>query len=60
MRDEELLYLDAMAESSARPEALHGQTEQDQQPYRTPTVEVISLDCEISAYAPDDGDIPLF
>ena len=49
-----------MADTSARPEAHHGQTEQDTQTYRTPTVEVISLDCEISAYAPDDGDIPLF
>jgi len=28
--------------------------------YQPPTVEVISLDCEISAYAPDDGDVPLF
>ena len=28
--------------------------------YQTPTVEEISLDCEISAYAPDDGDVPLF
>ena len=27
--------------------------------FELPTVEVISLDCEISAYAPDD-DIPLF
>ncbi len=31
--------------------------------YQTPTIEVISLDCEISSYAPDDsdqGDAPLF
>ncbi len=32
--------------------------------YVAPTVEVISLDCEISSYAPDDsperGDLPLF
>ena len=28
--------------------------------YEAPTVEVISLDCEISSYAPDDGDTPLF
>ncbi len=27
----------------------------------SPTVELISLDCEISSYAPvDDGDAPLF
>ena len=26
----------------------------------TPTLQVISLSCEISAYAPDDGDTPLF
>ena len=30
--------------------------------YQAPGFTVISLDCEISAYAPDDGgdDIPLF
>lgn len=28
--------------------------------YAPPTVEVISLDCEISSYAPDEGDTPLF
>ncbi len=29
------------------------------QAWATPSVEVISLDCEITAYAPD-GDSPLF
>jgi len=28
--------------------------------YEPPTIEVISLDCEISSYAPDEGDTPLF
>jgi len=28
--------------------------------YQPPTVETISLDCEISSYAPDEGDTPLF
>jgi hypothetical protein len=28
-------------------------------PYVPPSFEVISLDCEITAYAPD-GDLPLF
>jgi hypothetical protein len=28
--------------------------------YEPPTVERISLDCEISSYAPDEGDVPLF
>ena len=28
--------------------------------YAPLTVEVISLDCEISSYAPDEGDTPLF
>ena len=31
--------------------------------YEPPTVETISLDCEISSYAPDgpdEGDLPLF
>jgi hypothetical protein len=32
----------------------------EEHPYQPPTVELISLDCEISAYAPDDGDAPLF
>jgi hypothetical protein len=30
------------------------------QSYEPPTLEVISLDCEISSYAPDEGDTPLF
>ena len=30
------------------------------QRYEKPTVQVISLACEISAYAPDDDDTPLF
>ena len=28
--------------------------------YTPPTFEVISLDCEISSYAPDGDDFPLF
>ena len=28
--------------------------------YEPPTLELISLDCEISSYAPDEGDVPLF
>jgi hypothetical protein len=36
------------------------QQQPEEQQYQPPTVEVISLDCEISAYAPDDGDVPLF
>jgi hypothetical protein len=28
--------------------------------YAPPTFEVISLDCEISSYAPDGDDSPLF
>ncbi len=28
--------------------------------YRPPSFEVISLSCEISAYAPDEDDSPLF
>lgn len=31
-----------------------------EEPYERPIVEVISLDCEISSYAPDEGDAPLF
>jgi hypothetical protein len=33
---------------------------QPAQAYEPPAFEVISLDCEITAYAPDDGDAPLF
>ena len=29
-------------------------------PHEPPRFRVISLDCEISSYAPDDGDVPLF
>ena len=28
--------------------------------WQKPTVEIISLDCEISSYAPDEDDRPLF
>ena len=35
-------------------------TASDEPGYAPPTVEVISLDCEISSYAPDEGDTPLF
>ena len=41
-----------MNENAVRPET--------DDSYVPPTVEVISLDCEISAYAPDEGDTPLF
>lgn len=34
--------------------------DRDEQSYRPPTFEVIALDCEISAYAPDGDDTPLF
>ena len=34
---------------------------EDTASYRPPRFEVISLDCEISSYAPDDGgEAPLF
>ena len=38
------------------------QTETATRAYEAPGFTVISLDCEISAYAPDDGgdDLPLF
>lgn len=32
----------------------------DSHPYEPPSLEVISLDCEISSYAPDESDTPLF
>ena len=42
-----------MSELSAAP--MH-----DEPSYQPPTFEVICLDCEISAYAPDGDDTPLF
>jgi hypothetical protein len=38
----------------------HANADRQETTYQAPTIEVIALDCEISAYAPDDGDIPLF
>lgn len=35
-------------------------TELEAAPYEPPTFEVICLACEISAYAPDGDDTPLF
>ncbi len=48
---DDLSLLDEADQSEAEPRA-----------YEAPGFTVISLDCEISAYAPDDGgdDIPLF
>ena len=39
-----------------------GQSDAGPSSYEPPGFTVISLDCEISAYAPDDGgdDLPLF
>ncbi len=34
--------------------------EEHDRSYEPPKFEVISLDCEITAYAPDEGDAPLF
>lgn len=46
---------------SSRPGALAaGSYPQPGERYERPTFEVISLDCEISSYAPDGGDRPLF
>jgi hypothetical protein len=36
-----------------------GPVSEPSRPWASPTVEVICLACEISAYAPD-GDLPLF
>ena len=48
-----------MNEQSVRSEST--QSPVSSQPgYEQPTVEWISLNCEISAYAPDEGDVPLF
>ena len=35
-------------------------SEHEDHAYEPPTLEVICLDCEISAYAPDGDDSPLF
>lgn len=36
------------------------QTALDADRYEPPTFEVVCLACEISSYAPDEGDSPLF
>ena len=41
-------------------ESLLGPELASEDTYEPPTVEVISLDREISSYAPDEGDTPLF
>jgi hypothetical protein len=47
-----------MNETTTRPESSERSDERVE--YQQPSVETISLDCEISAYAPDEGDVPLF
>jgi hypothetical protein len=49
-----------MDESTLRSSSELGESNEDAGRYQPPTVEVIALDCEISAYAPDDDDTPLF
>ncbi len=49
----------ARSESNQTPEP-DEQSVYRQSVYRQPSVELISLNCEISAYAPDEGDVPLF
>ena len=41
--------MEAMNETQPRPDI-----------YEPPSLELISLDCEISSYAPDEDDTPLF
>lgn len=38
---------------------MENSADREQQDYVAPTIEVITLDCEITSYAPD-GDQPLF
>jgi hypothetical protein len=42
------------------PEERQSERREDAGRYQSPTIEVIALDCEISAYAPDEDDRPLF
>jgi hypothetical protein len=42
------------------PKEQQGERHEDAGRYQSPTIEVIALDCEISAYAPDEDDRPLF
>ena len=57
-----LLYLSPMEERIIRPATSFGSAEQNDQPKRfeRPAAQEISLCCEISAYAPDGDDTPLF
>jgi len=53
---------DAAGVAGGRPsgaESLAGRTAPEAPGFR-PTFQVIALDCEITAYAPDEGDEPLF
>ncbi len=49
-----------MNESARRRQSQQDEFNDGVRGYRPPTVEVISLDCEISSYAPDEDDSPLF
>ena len=49
-----------MNEQPARSESTQSPVSWQRPLYQQPTVEWISLNCEISAYAPDEGDVPLF
>ncbi len=42
------------------PAVAAGLSEPRRDAYQPPTFEVICLACEISSYAPDEGDSPLF
>lgn len=49
---------DAEGSRSGDPGALAGRSAGPAWP--RPAFQVIALDCEITAYAPDEGDLPLF
>ncbi len=49
-----------MNESARRPHSQSNELDDEVRGYRPPTIEEISLDCEISSYAPDENDSPLF
>ena len=53
-------HSDAVRVVDASPSERREEERADAFRFETPTLDAVSLSCEISAYAPDGDDVPLF
>jgi len=58
--DQDMSHLSSTTVQEQAQETDHSFAAREPSNYEPPKFAVISLDCEITAYAPDEGDTPLF